>query len=326
MDYFIGIDSGGTKTEAILADETGCIIARNIDQGCNPMDIGVVAAREKISAVIENLVEKSPGKVKSMYAGIAGVNRIDLDMEEEIKKKFCLENAKIEDDRKIVLSGNIGRVNGCGLICGTGSSLSIVKDGEPTKQIGGLGYLIDTCGSGFELGQAALKQAFRYLDGRGDRTILPELIEKYTGKNIWDSLEDIYLGGRSYIAGLSRCVFEGMAVNDKVSVDIAAKAASALAELVNVAANYFDGVYPVVMTGGIINSHPEYVDMICARVNQRAKMIKASFPPVYGAIVEAMWQCGKSADTTSNNFTRDYNCICLSTKKVPQHIQEECNE
>ena len=307
MDYYIGIDSGGTKTESILADDTGHIIAYSITPGCNPLDIGISAACEGVFAVVDKLVGKAPGKVRSIYAGIAGVNRIELGIEDALKAKFGPEVVTIEDDRRIVLSGNLGRVNGCGLICGTGSSLSIFRVGQPTQQIGGLGYLIDTCGSGYELGQAALKKAFRSLDGRDGYTVLPELIERQLGKPLSQGLADIYNGGRTFIASLSGCVFEGLALNDEACINIAVKAADSIAELVNAAKKFFDGPYPVVMTGGIINSHPDYVRMICERVNPDARMIMGSCPPVYGAFVEAMWQCG--ADTSPQirrNFIEDY--------------------
>lgn len=41
MRCFIAIDSGGTKTDAVLFEETGHILARSLTQGCNAMDIGL---------------------------------------------------------------------------------------------------------------------------------------------------------------------------------------------------------------------------------------------------------------------------------------------
>ena len=40
MRYMIGIDGGGTKTERVLFDETGHILARDVRQGCNALDLG----------------------------------------------------------------------------------------------------------------------------------------------------------------------------------------------------------------------------------------------------------------------------------------------
>ena len=45
MRYIIGVDGGGTKTSAALADESGRIIRVNTLPGCNPNDLGFVEAK-----------------------------------------------------------------------------------------------------------------------------------------------------------------------------------------------------------------------------------------------------------------------------------------
>ena len=44
MRYFLAIDAGGTKTDAVVFDETGHIIYRDLSAGNNGMDIGQEAA------------------------------------------------------------------------------------------------------------------------------------------------------------------------------------------------------------------------------------------------------------------------------------------
>lgn len=307
MDYYIGVDSGGTKTEFILADENGHIERRLVDCGCNPLDVGVMAARDTVFKNLKKLRDEAPGDIVSIYAGIAGVNHIDIGIEPMVMAVMPKAAVKVEDDRRIVVSGTLGHADGCGLICGTGSSLSIIVEGQPIRQVGGLGYLIDTGGSGYELGQAALKYAFRYLDGRGEYTILAELLTEALGKSPWNALGDIYRGGRSYIASLGCLVFEGKAARDKVCEDIIDKAAFKLSELTYAAEKYFDDNFPVVMTGGILNAYPAYTELVCRKASKRAKMIMAVVPPVYGAIVEAMQQAGRGADEeVRSSFMLDY--------------------
>lgn len=40
MSYYIAIDGGGTKTEALLCTERGDILARAVGGATNPNDIG----------------------------------------------------------------------------------------------------------------------------------------------------------------------------------------------------------------------------------------------------------------------------------------------
>ena len=43
--YKIGVDGGGTKTECILVDARGEIVARHLAPGCNPSVVGPEQAR-----------------------------------------------------------------------------------------------------------------------------------------------------------------------------------------------------------------------------------------------------------------------------------------
>ena len=45
MNFRIGVDGGGTKTECILIDDTGAICARHLAPGCNPNVVGPDQAR-----------------------------------------------------------------------------------------------------------------------------------------------------------------------------------------------------------------------------------------------------------------------------------------
>ena len=308
MDYYIGVDSGGSKTEFVLADEMGHVLQRAVDSGCNPLDKGPDVAGEIILRNVEQLAEKAPKRVCSIYAGIAGANHVDMHLTELIRHKLGGAKVRIEDDRRIVVSGTLGHADGCGMICGTGSSLSIIIGEEPIRQVGGLGYLIDTGGSGYELGQAGLRQACRYLDGRGEYTVLAELITKALGKNPWEGLADIYAGGRPFIASLAHTVFEGMELGDSVCRRLVEEAAYKLSELTFAAEKFFAGEFPVVMTGGIFNAYPEYVRLVCDKASPRARMIMAEVPPVYGALVEAMWQNGRVADASvRSNFMSGFS-------------------
>lgn len=307
MDLLIVIDSGGTKTEALLAQTSGKVLRRAYGSGCNPMDVGLAKTQQTICGVIEKLLSGAPGTVVSLYGGLAGANRTDVGLQEMLPVRYGIPNVRIEDDMRIVVSGTLGHRDGCGLICGTGCSLSLVKESWPFRQVGGLGYLIDTGGSGFELGQAALKHTFRYLDGRGPYTLLNELLPEKMGKDLFTGFADIYAGGRAYIASLAGTVFAGMAMGDAVCEKIADEGAQALAELTWAAEKHFSGEFPVVMAGGIFTAFPEYAEMVCKKASKRANMIKAAAPPVYGALTEALYQQGVTAsDSTFRNFTETY--------------------
>ena len=307
MKYYIGIDAGGTKTEAILADQGGHIVKRIVRKGCNPMDIGVEETKSHILSVVNELTALSPAIPVSMYGGIAGLDRIDVGMDGFLSQNTAIPVIRTEDDGCNMISGMLGHVNGCGMVCGTGSSLFARIEGKPLVHIGGLGYLIDTGGSGYELAQDGLKHAYRYLDGRGEKTLLVERFEKAIGSSMKYAFADIYGGGRPFIASLAHVVFECAADGDKISQSILDTGSFKLAELTHAAAKHFDDRFTVVMNGGIFTAYPHYAQAVKDKASPRADMIKADVPAIYGAVVEALWQDGINADkTTRRNFLEDY--------------------
>lgn len=119
------------------------------------------------------------------------------------------------------------------MVCGTGSSLFVRIEGQPLRHIGGKGYLIDTGGSGFELGRDALCMAMRAVDGRCQGTILTELLADMLGEPVCDAvIPKVHRGGRPYIATLAAAVFAGRKAGDWACEEIFDRGASLMADLV----------------------------------------------------------------------------------------------
>ena len=130
------------------------------------------------------------------------------------------------DDTYSVISSVLGHRDGCGLVAGTGSSLFVRAGNKGCIHIGGWGYLIDTGGSGYDLGRDAIYMALRSVDGRGRKTVLNHLLEKELGCRVEDAISGIYAGGRPYIASLAHNVFEGRRMGDSVCGEIFTAACS----------------------------------------------------------------------------------------------------
>ncbi len=298
MKYMIAMDCGGTKTETILFDETGHIHHRDIGPGANGMDIGKPEALRRFLGTMERVVPCSPGRIRAIYGGIAGVIPLGDFYTPAIAPKNYADSIRIVDDGPSMISATIGHQDGCGMVIGTGSSCFIRISGMPLQKVGGKGYLIDTGGSGFELGRDAIAAAFRATDGRSEATLLTQLIREQMGVPVDQWMERIYdpsSGGRPFIASFAHCVFEAHATGDLAARNIFQRNAQALADLTYAAAKHFDGPFPVVMNGGIIRHFPAYANAICALAHPRAIMRLGDAPPVYGSAVEAMWDAGLEA-------------------------------
>ena len=78
----------------------------------------------------------------------------------------CMKRIICTSDALNAFYGELGGRDGVALIAGTGSSAFCVQQGQ-VRQVGGWGYLIDDVGSGFWIGSAVLRAAFRAMDERG---------------------------------------------------------------------------------------------------------------------------------------------------------------
>lgn len=308
MRYFIAIDGGGTKTDSVLFDETGHVVLRDVSKGCNALDVGIDVAKDRFAGIFQRMCEASPsGVIDAAFCGVAGSFPYAKAFREETVPKLNVNSCRLQTDIGLLISGVIGTGDGCGMVCGTGGSLGIRKNGEIVKHIGGRGYLIDAIGGGYSMAREGLYRCYRALDGRGEHTVLVDLFEEKMGKRLLDSVGDFYFGGRRYIASFAHLVFEGREMGDRACYEIIENCSMKLAEQTWAAEKDFDGEFPVVMGGGIFVAYPFYADMVKAKASRKAKMIMSDVPPVYGGAVEAMADVGLCCDDGFKaTFLREY--------------------
>ena len=286
MAYYIALDAGGTKTETLVHDETGRILLREITQGCNAMDMGVEETQRRAEYAIARAAAAIPGgKPDRGFIGIASTYYYGERLLAGLRARFEGWNLRWEDDGWGMISSMIGRRDGCCIVCGTGSSL-FARVGQAIHHIGGWGYLVDTWGSGFVLGREALRAAMRQADGRGERTLLYDLVRDQLQAPPEDSVPVIYAGGRPFIASFAHTVFEARRGGDGVAAAIFDQNARALAEMTRAAERYYAADFDVVMSGGIFAAFPEYAEAVTALGSPRARMIRADVPPVFGCALE----------------------------------------
>ncbi len=312
----IGIDSGGTKTDIVLFDETGHILCRDLTSGWTVTDIGPQEALRRAEEAIRKISARSPRPLRTIYGGIAGTDYYKEYLTDSLKTALGTDRLRLDGDNSNIISGVIGLADGCGMVCGTGSSLLIRKNRKICGHIGGRGYLIDSGGSGFDLGQEALRMAFRAMDGRGEKTVLLQLLEQTLDMRLDRAVPQIYASGRSGIASFARLVFTGYEMGDRISCEIVDRCSTRLAELTWAAQKSFSDEFYVIMGGGIFAAYPDYVKLVCAKSSRHAKMIPSDVPPVYGAAVEAMADAGFSCDAAfRENFLKDYQALSSAPAK-----------
>ncbi len=306
-DYLLALDVGGTKTDGVLFTPDGTVVRHVITPGANPLDLGLDEAVRRYLHAIRSLLGDDIPRVRCLYGGVAAAMYFGSKIPDRLQSKVPADIVRIEGDGPALISAMLGHRDGASLICGTGSSLTIRK-GEQYDVIGGWGYLIDGCSSGFILGKEAILAAVRAFDGRGEKTLIADLIREKCGEPMEDHIETLYQKGRAYIASFAGVVFEARRAGDKAAAQIFDKCIKDLGELVWTAYRRLGGAYTLVLNGGIFRNFPEYAEALKAASPRDVSFIDSDAPPILGCAVEAMWSANLPHDEAfRKRFMETYN-------------------
>lgn len=312
MKYYIAIDSGGNKTDSVLFDETGRVIARDKRRGANAFDTSPAEASARLNGAIDVLRCSLPEgeKVASIYGAVASVTYYPEILR---RAKRIAEGAAIHFDEDVtaIMAAALGDEDGVCVVRGTGSSIQVREKGKPLYRVGGSGMMLDTGGSGFILGRAALVSSQYDRDGRGEKTLMSEIVEAEMGESLVKHLPVIYAGGRSYVASFAHVVFEAREKHDPLACRVFNKGVDYFAQALQAARDYLGRPYKAALGGGIFANYPEYVEAIREKAPKGCELIVMNDPPVYGSALAAMWQVGdQPGEGFKENFLKTYAASC----------------
>jgi glucosamine kinase len=192
--YKIGVDGGGTKTELILVDSAGSVVARHIAPGCNPSQIGADRARETLFTGLEALLAQS--RIENLgttavrtntaptTAGGSALGRISathlymagsaVTWREIATGLSGLGALVVAPDSLPVLELATAGAPGLVLHAGTGSFVAARAPDGSVHYAGGLGWKLGDAGSGFDLGRRAAAVALLELQALSSGVASPQ--------------------------------------------------------------------------------------------------------------------------------------------------------
>ena len=294
MRYVIGIDAGGTKTVALLADESGEVRAKAVGGGANLRIHGELAVEKVLFQVIEAL--DAPQPVAAVCLGIAGVGQAEgKELIRGVLRRLGLRQAvRIENDARVALVAGAPAGSGIVVVAGTGSVAYGVDPEGQTARSGGWGYLLGDEGSAFWLGHAAVRLGVRAADGRGPETTLYDRICSRidvcdpTGLVDWFYDQEL---SRNRVAELASLVEEAATGGDPAAEDLLEHAALHLARAARAVAGQlsFPESFPLVLAGGVFRACPSLYHRLenCLEL-PRAQPLRLAGDPARGAVTLAV--------------------------------------
>jgi glucosamine kinase len=230
---FIGVDGGGTKTEALAVDETGKLLGAAKGGPSNPEWIGFDKARETLSALIEQVLCQSKingSQVDYIYLGMAGVNSDEPDNPIRLlfidtlgKLGIAPSRITVDNDAFVGMASAIGSGPGVGVVAGTGFT-TVGKGIDGGKHW--VPWYVAGRGAGHIIGQMAAKAAYFDLTGAGPKTsITGKVLDLLKLKTLRDLEEWLsHWRGSAEVGRITPVVSAAAEEGDSLAIDMLATA------------------------------------------------------------------------------------------------------
>lgn len=215
--YILGLDCGGTSSQALLTNKSGQVLGRGRGGPANYTVNGIEGVLASVSQAIgESLQEsqldlvalKCQGVVLAL--GVSGASR-DSDLV-SLTQAFHQEGFRhviVQHDASIALLGALSGADGVVVIAGTGSIAYGIRD-NTTCRVGGWGYLLGDEGSAFCIALKALRRVMWGYDGRApqDQTLEKAVLQYFEISQVQELIPVVYQAplNRGFIGGFSKSV------------------------------------------------------------------------------------------------------------------------
>ncbi|MCM3038582.1 ATPase [Paenibacillus motobuensis] len=306
MNYYLGVDAGGSKTHCLLVNAKGETLGRGASGNGNHQTDPRNAGRNIASACNQALREAglSVHDITHAFFGLAGADReADYRILRPMIAELNFPDHSIACDTMIAMRAGSEHPYGAVIISGTGFNAAARNRAGEELQYGGFGFLFgDGQGSGRDLANFAFRSAVRAWDRRGKSTLLTDLVLQASGFASVPQMLDAVLDGE-YIPPLelAKLMFEAAEQGDEVATSILVEqgvelgnAASALIVRLGMEQEEFN----VVLGGSILSKVRTDImrDAIKRRITltaPRATITRITMDPVAGAVLSAMDRDGQ---------------------------------
>ena len=295
---YVGVDGGSTKTFTVLADSSGNIFGTG---ETGPSNYHVVGFENAVKNIYDSILLAAKDltfsyEIEAVTLGLAGMDtRYDFEFfERNVEGKLPAKKIYVRHDAEIALVGATGGKPGIIVIAGTGSAAGGRNRKGKYLRCGGWGYILGDEGSAYYLGKRALMSVLWAYDGRGDKTILRDLVIKKLGISDEEGIiRKVYVEKMSVkeIAALAPLVTEAALKNDKVALEIFNDAARHLAlhviALVNRLEMYDEEKILVATIGGVWKAGEVILEPFRNELEKHfhVDVISPMFPPAVGALL-----------------------------------------
>lgn len=302
MQYVVGVDGGGTKTVAVVMGEDLGVVSSATDGPANHRSVGISPASTNIANAISKAVRDADitlSDVSVICMCLAGFDT-DLDLpvpQGAIRLLGYTGSALMENDVVGAWAGATEAQSGVVIIAGTGSTGLGMNNRGQLWRTDGWDYILGDSGSGYQIGQAAIRAAMQALDGRAVPTLLARELKSAYGIDDAEAMRrlvDSTTFGKFEIAAFAAHVAKAATDGDPTAQRILAHAGEELATQATTIITRLGmegDEFPLSTVGSVFKSTPWVTDPFhlgIMRVAPRVSFRPPVHPPEIGAAILGM--------------------------------------
>ena len=296
MKYYLGIDGGGTKTTALLCDETGKDICCVTGGGINYLADGMQQSRQNLIEIIERVLKMFPVPIERTVIGCAALSgRADHNMTVTLCKGVIpCDKIILDSDVWIALAAADVPAPKAIAVCGTGSMAAGMLPEGKIFTSGGWGHLLGDEGSGYALSLDAVKVVCRAADGIVPSTLLTDAVLSFFNVSDPAQLIDIFYGSfitKDKIASFAPAFFDCVNKGDPVAVEIMETGVNGFGKTVSALLFSMPEGSPLYLWGGLFEHYAVYRDTFIEFIKTDHSKTDVGLlpnPPEKGAVLAAI--------------------------------------
>lgn len=306
MQYFLGIDSGGTKTHALIADETGQAVGFGSGGPGNWEAVGYDGLSQVLVDITHQALDMSRLSIEQIAGAGMGLAGYDWPSQRQ---------AHLEAIRPLGLHAPLAIVNDAtlGIVAGSSEGWGVSVDAgtgcncrgwtrdhqREGRAVGGAGHWSGEAAGGYDIVTRAMRAISFEWTRRGPATALTQaFIQKTGARDLDDLVEGTYLGHYDLDPSLVMTVFQVAALGDPQALEVMRWAGDQLGQMacgVIRQLHLQNESFDVVLIGSLYDGHPLLAESLRTAIQALApgaRLVRLTLPPVVGGVLLGMEAVG----------------------------------
>ena len=322
--YFLGVDVGGTKSHALVVDETGQALGSGVSGAGNYEIVGYQGLIETLNLITDEALLKA-GVSKDQLVGAGfGVAGYDWPVEREptlqaIQTLGLSIPFEFVNDAVIGLLAGAEEGWGVAVVAGTSNNCRGRDRQGREGRVTGCGPWLGEYGGASELVGRAIQAVAKAWTQRAPATRLTEIFVDLTGAtDVMDLLEGLAMESYHLSALVAPVIFQAAAEGDEVAQEIirwAGRELGSLAVGVIHQLGFEKLDFEVVLIGSLFKGSPTLIETMTTIIHQvapRARLVRLKAPPVVGGVLLGMEHVGFKYSSVRQRLIESTNVILNS--------------